>query len=148
MTTKRTLTYTMDPGHGWLSVSHDDLRTLSLAHDISTCSFMNRTRVYLEGDDDANKYLRAAKAAGWLVSIKESYVDHTFIRHLAHYNPYWIDNPPTTGQIVTNNNVPYVVRVERDNSLTLYYPDGKNIAFTIPSNNPFDYISPAPEVTA
>ena len=69
---KRKLTFLADPGHGWLSVSRKDLKTLGIQNVISNCSFQRGQRVYLEEDRDAVLFLDAAKKNGWDLQIKES----------------------------------------------------------------------------
>lgn len=85
-TEKRNLTITSDPGHGWLSVSLKDLKTLGITDKISSYSYMNLTRAYLEEDQDLSIFTNAAKAKGWELNIKESTVDSTPIRGYAPYN--------------------------------------------------------------
>ncbi len=53
MQTKRTLKHLSDAGHGWLSVSHEDIRTLGISGLITSYSYINGTRVFLEEDQDA-----------------------------------------------------------------------------------------------
>jgi hypothetical protein len=84
-TEKRSLKFISDPGHGWLSVPLQDLMTLNIAQQISTYSYMTLTRAYLEEDEDATIYLKAAKDAGWDVSYKESSTDKTAIRSYSYY---------------------------------------------------------------
>lgn len=52
-------TFITDPGHGWLSVPLSDLHKYGLIHEISSYSYMTRTRAYLEEDCDAWKFIRA-----------------------------------------------------------------------------------------
>ena len=85
-TEKRNLTITSDPGHGWLSVSLKDLKDLGITDKISSYSYMNLTRAYLEEDQDLTIFTNAAKAKGWELNIKESTVDSTPIRGYASYN--------------------------------------------------------------
>lgn len=95
---KRNLTFLADSGHGWLSVALTDLVTLGIADDVSTYSYMNATRAYLEEDCDASLFLDAAKEAGWEVTYKESYTDGSHpLRNLSHYKPYFAKNPFETG---------------------------------------------------
>lgn len=99
--TKRTITYIQDPGHGWLSVSHKDIVALGIADKITSYSYMNATRAFLEEDCDASMFLDAAKAAGWTVTIKKSYVDKTAIRSMGGYRKHWIDNPWAVGSLLS-----------------------------------------------
>jgi hypothetical protein len=92
---KRTLTFITDPGHGWLSVSIADLNRLGIAGEISTCSYMNGKRAYLEEDGDASIFMNAAKAAGWDITIKESNnaTSDAACRNYPNYDPYFAENP-------------------------------------------------------
>lgn len=83
--TTRKLTFHTDPGHGWLEVSRADLATLGIAGNVSSYSYQNRDRVYLEEDCDATLYLEAAKAAGWRVTMREQYADPCPVRDFPQY---------------------------------------------------------------
>lgn len=50
-----------DPGHGWLKVTHAELKQLGIATEISEYSFMRGDYVYLEEDMDANTFYEAKK---------------------------------------------------------------------------------------
>jgi hypothetical protein len=96
--TKRKLKFLSDSGHAWLSVALADLVTLGIEDDISSYSYMNGTRAFLEEDCDAGIFLDAAKAAGWDVTYKESYTDGSHpLRSLSHYKPYFAKNPFKSG---------------------------------------------------
>ncbi len=96
--TKRKLTFISDSGHGWLSVALKDLVTLGISADISSYSYMNATRAFLEEDSDASIFLRAAEAAGWDVTYKESYTDGSHpLRSLSHYKSWFADHPFKSG---------------------------------------------------
>lgn len=98
------LTFLNDPGHGWLSVSNKDVKELGIADEISRYSYMSPTRSYLEEDCDAGIFLNAAKAAGWEVEIKNSYVESTPIRNYPDFCKYWIDNKFGVGSPVSFHN--------------------------------------------
>ena len=83
---KRNLTFTSDPGHGWLSVKLEDLTALGIAEQISSYSYMTLTRAYLEEDQDMSIFMKAAKTAGWEINIKDSYSEKTAIRHYPYYD--------------------------------------------------------------
>ena len=70
---ERTYTFYSDPGHAWLEVPRQDVRTLGV--EVSHYSYMRGPLAYLEEDCDASAFLTAAKSAGWTVTIREQYVD-------------------------------------------------------------------------
>jgi len=88
---KRTLTLTSDPGHGWLSVSLKDIKELEIQSQITPYSFMTPSRAYLEEDLDAGIFLKAAKARGWDITLKETSVEKTPIRSFGSYNEKNLD---------------------------------------------------------
>ena len=83
---KRNLTFTSDPGHGWLSVSLKDIIALDIKDKISSCSYMTLTRAYLEEDCDASVFMNAAKEKKWELNIKKTNVDVTPIRNYASFD--------------------------------------------------------------
>lgn len=88
---KRNLTFTSDPGHGWLSVSLKDIVALGIKDKISSCSYMTLTRAYLEEDCDASVFINAAKERKWELNIKNTHVEVTPIRNYASYDAEKID---------------------------------------------------------
>lgn len=86
MSKVRKLNMISDPGHGWLSVNVKDLIALGIEDKISSYSYLNKTCAYLEEDCDAGIYLKAARDAGWNVSIKEKYQEKTAIRSFPHFS--------------------------------------------------------------
>ena len=64
MTTVTTLEYTYytDPGHGWLAVGIDELLLLGIADKISSYSYMNGGKAYLEEDCDMGLFIRTMEA--------------------------------------------------------------------------------------
>jgi len=48
----KTYKYHYDAGHGWLEVDLKELRQLGIQEKISTCSYCNDGKVYLEEDCD------------------------------------------------------------------------------------------------
>jgi hypothetical protein len=66
-----TFTFFSDPGHGWLEVPISLLCKLGIADKITPYSYMRGDKAYLEEDCDFGAFLRAAKAAGWKVEIRE-----------------------------------------------------------------------------
>jgi hypothetical protein len=62
---EKTFTYHSDPGHGWLEVTVEELKSVGLnISDISCCSFRSGNVLYLEEDCDAFKFTKAWKALG------------------------------------------------------------------------------------
>lgn len=83
-----TLTYHIDPGHGWLEVTQNDLTDVGLSWtDFSSCSYTDGKRMYLEEDCDMGKFIEAYRQKhGKRPNLKEAYSDPCFIRNLPH-NP-------------------------------------------------------------
>lgn len=69
------LNFYCDRGHGWLEVMREDIDALGLADKISAHSYARAGWAYLEEDNDASRYLDAAKAAGYTLHIVEKYTD-------------------------------------------------------------------------
>lgn len=87
-------TYHMDPGHGWLQASYEDLKVLGILGAISACSYRNGDTVYLEEDLDAVTYIKALFGSfetpeyfHWKDNYKsEQYQENTFIRNLNQFH--------------------------------------------------------------
>ena len=60
-----------DPGHGWLAVKFSDLKMLGIEADITDFSYMKGKTAYLEEDKDASTYIRAIKAKGIDVVVRQ-----------------------------------------------------------------------------
>ena len=60
-----------DPAHGWIAVPRQWLTAFGIAGDISGYSYQRGETVYLEEDQDATTFDRAAKAEGYRL-----FVDH------------------------------------------------------------------------
>ena len=86
---ERTLLFISDPGHAWLQVTLKDIVTLKVSDKISSCSYVKKNMAFLEEDCDAVVFLNAAKAAGWLITIRETYQDPTQIRNYRSYKKVW-----------------------------------------------------------
>ena len=83
---KTTLTFYTDPGHGWLHVQMEDIKTLGIEGDISKYSYRKDDDVYLEEDCDAPKFIKALRARTVDFSVTEENLnDGCFIRSLQHY---------------------------------------------------------------
>ena len=79
-------TFHNDPGHGWLEVDRAEIDALGIAQTISRYSYQNGTKVYLEEDSDAGKFMEAYKKI-WGVEVPyiENYVENTPIRNYYNY---------------------------------------------------------------
>jgi len=83
-----TLTFHYDVGHGWLEVPVSLLQSLHCDQDISTFSYRDGKRAYLEEDCDLSTFMIAAKANDYTVRFNESEsVHYSFIRDLPRYTP-------------------------------------------------------------
>ena len=60
-----------DAGHGWLAVKLADLKMLGIEADITDFSYVKGKTAYLEEDKDANTYIRAMKAKGIDVVVRQ-----------------------------------------------------------------------------
>jgi hypothetical protein len=77
-----------DPGHGWLAVKLSDLKMLDIATDISSYSYVKGKTAYLEEDCDASLFIKAAKARGIDVEVREGpQRDRSPIRSFQSYTP-------------------------------------------------------------
>lgn len=83
------LQYTSDPGHGWLHVK----RTLAkriLGEDfsrISPFSYQRGQTLYLEEDQDAYLFIRAAERQGFCIDMNMKHVERTPIRSYQSFSP-------------------------------------------------------------
>lgn len=88
---KNTFKYYQDPGHGWVGVKVDLLRTLGIVAQISECSYMNQrgTMAYLEEDRDGSLFVeKYIEAFGAKPEFKDSYTDRRhWIRSYERYTP-------------------------------------------------------------
>tara|TARA_X000000368_G_scaffold231719_1_gene183025 strand:+ start:479 stop:745 length:267 start_codon:yes stop_codon:yes gene_type:complete len=60
-----------DPGHGWLAVKLSELKMLGIEADITDFSYVKGKTAYLEEDKDASTYIRAMKAKGIDVVVRQ-----------------------------------------------------------------------------
>jgi len=79
-----TLTFFTDPGHGWLRVPVEFLKTVGLkTTDFSGYSYRYAGMVYLEEDCDAPRFLTACKAQNVVPVIQEDNTNNdSFVRNL------------------------------------------------------------------
>ena len=74
-----------DAGHGWLKVSHAELRELGIAHKISSYSYRDENYAYLEEDCDAPLFEEAAHLTpGQYIEVDDG--NDSFIRNLQRYD--------------------------------------------------------------
>lgn len=66
-------TYHTDPGHGWLEVGIDELLVLGIADKISSYSYMNGGKAYLEEDCDMALFMDTMEAKG--VNVKLAHIN-------------------------------------------------------------------------
>ena len=77
-----------DPGHGWLAVKLSDLKMLGIEADITDFSYIKGKTAYLEEDKDAGTYIRAMKAKGINVVVRQGPErDRSPIRSFKRYEP-------------------------------------------------------------
>jgi hypothetical protein len=80
--------YHSDPGHGWLAVKLSDLKMLGIESEISSYSYVKGKTAYLEEDCDASLFIKAAKARGIDVEVREGpQRDRSPIRSFQSYKP-------------------------------------------------------------
>ena len=60
-----------DPGHGWLAVKLSELKMLGIEADITDFSYVKGKTAYLEEVKDASTYIRAMKAKGIDVVVRQ-----------------------------------------------------------------------------
>jgi len=69
---EKTFTFYSDPGHGWLAVAYSDVLAAGLdLTSFSHYSYVKGQTLFLEEDLDAGIFLKAWKALGFTVKIKE-----------------------------------------------------------------------------
>jgi len=76
MTTEATsiyYTYHTDPGHGWLEVGVDELILLGIGDKISSYSYINGGKAYLEEDCDMGLFICKMEANG--VEVKLAHIN-------------------------------------------------------------------------
>ena len=75
----------VDSGHGWLKVTHNELRQLGIADKISLYSYSNGEYAYLEEDCDAGVFIDAKGGIGNVPHSCDYYDGSCFVRY---YNSY------------------------------------------------------------
>lgn len=76
-----------DPGHAWLEVPIKLIKRFCISKEISSCSYINGTMVYLEEDCDAPIFMKMYEEVyGKPPSYTEQYQEYTPIRTYKYYN--------------------------------------------------------------
>lgn len=138
---KITLRFLSDPGHGWLSVTHELIRKLGVADKISGHSYMTNTRAYLEEDSDAGIVLDALKTAGYEIKVTESHTNKlSNVRYLSSYNAEFVKQPLYYGEevIVRGTNVHFVYKGFLNKNRALI--ESAYCKYSIPIRTMFSYI--------
>jgi hypothetical protein len=75
-----------DAGHGWLEVHKDELELFGIADKVSSYSYVQGNKVYLEEDCDASLFINALDSKGIKPTIHHATQEETsFIRSLRRY---------------------------------------------------------------
>jgi hypothetical protein len=71
-----------DPGHGWLAVSVEEIRSLGIADNITPYSYHDAAKgvVWLEEDCDAAVFLRA-KTDGTIAAMRDWFGSNVNVRY-------------------------------------------------------------------
>lgn len=77
-----------DPGHGWLEVYREDLKTYEVTHLITSYSYQKNGKVYLEEDCDLTTFFKAVEQKGDKLEIIENSPLNSehWIRAFDHYS--------------------------------------------------------------
>ena len=67
----RCYTYHQDPGHGWLEVPLQELTALGIQQQITSFSYMQADKAYLEEDCDMPVFLAALRKNGIAFKLRE-----------------------------------------------------------------------------
>jgi len=60
-----------DASHGWIAVKLSELKMLGIENDITNFSYIKGKTAYLEEDQDAITFIKAMKAKGIDVSVRQ-----------------------------------------------------------------------------
>ena len=124
-----------DAGHGWLSVPIQDVMDAGIADQISSCSYISRTRVYLEEDCDAALFLKAANIDG--LSIKSTYSECSKVRTYAAYKPDYCGHLRPGSTVLLYNDM--LAKVERINPKSII-ASSEGYTMRLVKSNPYRYI--------
>jgi len=77
----KTYRFISDPGHGWLEVPMDEIKRLKIEDKISSYSYRNKGKAYLEEDCDFSVFAAAKEKLGEKFEYTSVYQANTPIRH-------------------------------------------------------------------
>lgn len=125
-------------GHGYLSVSKKDILAIGIDHNIfSTFSGHNTTRMYLEEDCDATKFMDYCQAKGIKVNVKSGYNPKFNITH--NYKPELFNYTPAVNDMFDISSVQYKITEFKKSKIII-----RNLitgtVYGISTSNPFKYI--------
>jgi len=82
------LTFHIDPDHGWLEVERAHIADLGICHRVSTDSRVGDDIAFLDKDYDMPVFLEAVERFGWTVTLNETRYDtRCTIRNVPRYQP-------------------------------------------------------------
>lgn len=141
------LKFFSDPGHGWLEVPLNLIKELDIGSNISSYSYMNLKKVYLEEDCDAPFFLNKIKELGFKSSTITSVTNNpSFIRSLYPFSKEKIDFclsleiNKTEFNIADNNKIIRAKIVSEDN--LNYFVDSADKFYKIKKKDFLFYASP------
>lgn len=82
-----TIEFFEDAGHGWAEVERAELEALGIAGDISSYSYQQGSKVYLEEDSDLTKYANARRLVSTEINWNNHYQETSNIRNMEAYKP-------------------------------------------------------------
>ena len=123
-------------GHGYYSVSKNDIELLGIADKISGYSGHTFNRVYLEEDCDAALLYDRAKELGIEINRKQGYNLKFNVTH--NYKPELFNWKPLPGQMVMIEQTQYTIVEVTKSKLIVTDATGKR--FRVTTSNPFKYI--------
>ena len=134
-------TYIHTPGHGYLSVSIKEIKRLGIQNEISSFSYMDLSRIYLEEDCDLRLFIEAKKTHKEEFSVVDSYRDVSELLPCGNYNPMYLNNPIQVGSIVENGNCTYKV-IEINKNIKIQDIELDCRKFIVSKYNPYRYLTP------
>lgn len=125
-------------GHGYYSVSKEDIAILGIADRITGYSGHNLTRVYLEEDCDGQLLADACKEKGIELKVKSSY--NLKFKCTNNYNSALFSWKPEVGKMfLGHGEKSYTTIYINDNVMHVRANEGQQI-YSIPLSNPFEHV--------
>jgi len=86
-----------DPSHAWFVTDAENIRTLEIADQISSFSYLGTGKVYLEEDCDATRFFHAANLSGFEIVQEDEkrYQADAPCRRLGRFKEYAQNYHPT-----------------------------------------------------